>query len=85
MIAACLNPKCQAPFARLGSGEVYALESRTQGRTEFFWMCSACLPQFALSMSGNGMLGVVPRAGKVHHLPPPNPAADLRVAFPRAS
>lgn len=84
MIDACLNPKCQTPFARLGSGEVYALESRSQGRTEFFWICGSCLPQVALAMQGNGMLGVVPRPARPH-LPPPNPLADVRIAFPRAS
>ena len=79
MIEACLNPKCQTPFARLGRGEVYALESRSRGTTEFFWLCDACLPQFAPAMSGNA-LGVVPRTGK-RRLPPPNPFADVRIAF----
>jgi len=83
MIGKCLNPDCDAQMREVGLGEIYSLERRLalpSRRVEFFWLCPACLPEHAVTLTEGGSICVVDRSPN-HRLPPPNPAADLRVAF----
>ncbi len=80
MILDGVRPGCINHFDSR-SGEIYTLERRPLGTTEFYWMCPECQQNVDLSLSSSGDPEVVPK-GDVAHLIPPNPKADLRM-FPR--
>lgn len=84
MVKTCLNPHCDRRFTRFGDGEIYSLEKRLPGVTEFFWLCGSCLPHFALVVTNLGTIDIVERRNGMH-LPPPNAKMDLRVVFPAHS
>jgi hypothetical protein len=80
MIVHCVRPGCANQFDS-GAGEIYTLERRSSGTTEFFWMCPECEQDFSVSLSNSGELEVVPKRGPFDQIPP-NPEADLRM-FPK--
>jgi len=43
MVSCCVNPACRTEFRSLNTGVLYAVERRSVD-TEFFWLCSACVP-----------------------------------------
>jgi hypothetical protein len=47
MVSRCFNPGCQTEFRLLNTGDLYAFERRSAD-TEFFWLCSACVPSVSL-------------------------------------
>lgn len=44
MVSCCVNPACRTEFRSLNTGVLYAAE-RGSADTEFFWLCSACVPR----------------------------------------
>jgi len=79
MILDCVRPGCINHFDSRG-GEIYTLEKRPGGTTEFYWMCPECRREYGLSQLDNGELEVVPKSDLTGQIPP-NPKADLRM-FP---
>lgn len=77
MIGKCIRKGCQNIFEDLSRGRVYSLERRSVGKTEFFWICAECEPKFAVTVSLDGEVDVVPRKLCPERLRP-NPLADLR-------
>ena len=63
MVDTCANPGCRAELKALNCGDLYALERRSAD-TEFFWMCSACAPEFDLQLSGEGRVSFRPRSAR---------------------
>ncbi len=53
MVSCCANPPCRIEFKLLNGGDLYALERRS-ANTEFFWLCSACVPMVALRLDAMG-------------------------------
>jgi hypothetical protein len=53
MVSHCANPECRAEFKFLNSGNLYAFEWQFAA-TEFFWLCSACLPRLTLYLDSMG-------------------------------
>ena len=60
MVSSCVNPACRTEFKLLNTGDIYALERR-YANTEFFWLCSACVPVVALCLDAAGGVSVRPR------------------------
>ena len=61
MVSCCVNPACRTEFKLLNTGDLYALERRSAD-TEFFWLCSACVPVVALGLDAMGGVSVRPRS-----------------------
>lgn len=78
MIHNCIRQGCPNTFQHLNQGRVYSLERRPEGKTEFFWLCPECEPKFAVIVSLEGEVDVVPRKSR-SQVGPPNPSADLRI------
>src|SRR6266702_5793561 len=81
MVASCVNPACHTEFRFLNTGDLYALE-RCSTDTEFFWLCSACVPRVALSLNPMGCVSVRPKSDAVHPQPP-HPDGYLRLVVQR--
>lgn len=77
MIHNCVHQGCHNTFDYVNGGQIYSLERRPQGKTEFIWICADCKPKFAVVLSPEGEVDVVARESRTHKLPP-NPMADLR-------
>ena len=69
MVSSCVNPACCAEFKLLNGGDLYALERRSTD-TEFFWLCSACVPVVALRLDAMGGISVRPRSDAQRPQPP---------------
>lgn len=81
MVTSCVNPVCRNEFRLLNTGNFYALERRSAD-TEFFWLCSACVPLVALSRDPMGCISVSPQS--TVRPKPPHPDGNLRlVAQPK--
>jgi hypothetical protein len=80
MIDRCAKPGCGADFRLFNSGDVYALERRSES-TEFFWLCSECAPQFDLLLNADGRPSFHPR-GERSQARPANPELMLRLVSP---
>jgi hypothetical protein len=61
MVSYCVNPACRREFRLLNTGDLYALERRSAD-TEFFWLCSACVPVVAVCLDTMGCISVRPRS-----------------------
>ena len=61
MVSQCANQACNAEFKMLHSGDLYALERRSVD-TEFFWLCSACIPSFVLGLNSGGFVSLTRRS-----------------------
>lgn len=57
MVNVCANPTCNTVFTTLNEGDLYAFEKRS-ANTEFFWLCSACVPLVALLLDLTGSVSV---------------------------
>ena len=79
MVSCCVNPACRTEFRSLNTGNIYAVERRSAD-TEFFWLCSACVPVIALSLDSTGSISVGPRVG-AGHLQAPHPDSRLRLVY----
>jgi hypothetical protein len=79
MVSRCVNPACHAEFRSLNTGDIYAVERRSAD-TEFFWLCSACVPLVALSLDSTGSVSVEPR-GDAERLHEPHPDSRLRLVY----
>jgi hypothetical protein len=77
MISCCVNPACRAEFRSLNTGALYAVERRCVN-TEFFWLCSACVPMVALSLDPMWRVTVRPQSG-AGRSQPPHPDGYLRL------
>ena len=78
MVSCCINPACHTEFRFLNTGGLYALERRSVD-TEFFWLCSACVPLVALflDLMGNVCVGSKFDAPHQH----PHPDSRLRLVY----
>src|ERR1700688_3775721 len=81
MISCCVNPACRTEFRLFNTGTLYALERRSAD-TEFFWLCSACVPRVALCLDPTGCVSVRPRCDAVRPQPP-HPDGYLRLVAQR--
>ena len=79
MVSCCINPACHTEFRFLNTGGLYALE-RQSVNTEFFWLCSACVPLVALSLDLLGNVCVGPKCDAVHQQHP-HPDRRLRLVY----
>ena len=77
MVSCCVNPACRTEFRSLNTGALYAVERRPMD-TEFFWLCSACVPVAALALDPMGCISVRPQSDVVRPQPP-HPDGDLRL------
>jgi hypothetical protein len=77
MVDCCASPGCRADFRQFNSGDLYALERRSEN-TEFFWLCSECAPRFDLLLDSEGRLTFQSRGDRSHHRPA-NPEGTLRL------
>jgi hypothetical protein len=82
MVDCCANPGCRADFRRFSSGDIYALERRSEN-TEFFWLCSECAPHYDLLLNADGRPSFRPR-GEPREAHPANPEGTLRLVSPAA-
>ncbi len=81
MVGRCVNPDCNIEFRFPNKGDLYAFEKRG-ANTQFFWLCSACVPQMVLHLDPDGEVAVSPRSGNAHGQPP-HPDRNLRmVSYP---
>jgi hypothetical protein len=73
MVSRCCNPGCQREFQFLNTGDLYAFERRSVD-TEFFWLCSACVPLVSPFLNQTGSVAVGPKlmAGPRQRLDPNN-------------
>lgn len=78
MIRNCIRKGCRNTFACLNQGQVYSLERRPAGTTEFLWLCADCQLKYAIAVSSEGEVDVVPREQDMRPLLP-NPQVDLRL------
>ena len=78
MVSCCVNPACRTEFRSLNTGVLYAIERRSVD-TEFFWLCSACVPVVALSLDPMECVSVTPKSAAVRPQPP-HPDGYLRLA-----
>ena len=69
MVSCCANPACRIEFKLLNGGDLYALERRSAD-TEFFWLCSACVPLVALRLDAMGGISARPRSDALRPQPP---------------
>ncbi len=81
MVSCCVNPACRTEFRSLDTGVLYAVERRSVD-TEFFWLCSACVPVVALSLDTMGCVSVRPQSDAVRPQPP-HPDGYLRLVAQR--
>lgn len=81
MVSCCVNPACRTEFRSLNTGLLYAVERRSAD-TEFFWLCSACVPVVALSLDSTGCVSVRPQSDAIRPQPP-NPDGYLRLVVQR--
>jgi hypothetical protein len=81
MVSFCVNPACHAEFRSLNTGALYAVE-RQSVNTEFFWLCSACVPVVVLSLDAMGCVSVRPKSDAVRPRPP-HPDGYLRLVARR--
>ena len=81
MVRCCVNPACRTEFRSLNTGVLYAVERRSAA-TEFFWLCSACVPVVALSLDLMGRVSVRPLSDAIHPQPP-HPDGYLRLVTQR--
>ena len=81
MVTSCVNPACRTEFRFLNIGNLYALERRSKD-TEFFWLCSACVPVVALSLDPMGCVSVRPQSDAIRPQPP-HPDGYLRLVAQR--
>ncbi len=81
MASSCVNPACRTEFKFFNTGDLYALERRSAD-TEFFWLCSACVPSVALYLDPTGCVSVRPRCDAVRPQPP-HPDCYLRLVAQR--
>jgi|ERR1700722_10367179 hypothetical protein len=79
MVSRCVNPACHAEFRSLNTGDIYAVERRFSD-TEFFWLCSACVPLVVLSLDSTGSVFVGSR-GDAGRLREPHPNSRLRLVY----
>jgi hypothetical protein len=79
MVSRCVNPACRKEFRSLNTGDIYAVERRS-GDTEFFWLCSACVPVVALSLDSMGSIFVGLRRD-AEHLQGTHPDSRLRLVY----
>ena len=77
MVIRCVKPACRNELRFLNAGNLYALERRSAD-TEFFWLCSACVPLVVLSLDPRGCISVIPQSDAVSPQPP-HPDAYLRL------
>jgi hypothetical protein len=78
MVSSCVNPTCCAQLSTLNEGDLYALE-RGSVDSEFFWLCSACVPEVALRLDAMGDVSVRLRSD-ADHPQPPHSDSRLRLA-----
>jgi len=78
MIRSCIRQGCHNTFEHLDRGQLYSLERRSLGTTEFLWLCADCQAKYAVAVSPAGELDVVPREPDMGPLLP-NPEMDLRL------
>lgn len=71
MVSCCVNPACRTEFRSLNAGVLYAVE-RGSVDTEFFWLCSACVPRVPLCLDPTGCISVRPRCDAVRQPPYPD-------------
>ena len=69
MVSCCANPACRIEFKLLNGGDLYALERRSAD-TEFFWLCSACVPMVALRLDAMGGVSARLRSDALRPQPP---------------
>ena len=81
MVSCCVNPACRTEFRSLNTGVLYAVERRSAD-TEFFWLCSACVPVVALSLDPMRCVSVRPQSDAVRPQPP-HPDGYLRLVAQR--
>lgn len=81
MVRCCVNPACRAEFRSLNTGNLYALEKRSAD-TEFFWLCSTCVPKVVLSLDPLRCVTVTSRSD-TRCLQPPHPDGYLRLVAQR--
>ncbi len=81
MVTSCVKPACRNELRFLSTGNLYALERRSAD-TEFFWLCSACVPLVVLSLDPRGCISVIPQSDAVSPQPP-HPDAYLRLVAQR--
>jgi hypothetical protein len=69
MICKCANPQCDEPLVYLRSGVLYAVDVRTNPRSErathFFWMCEPCSIKYKLLFNERGDPSAVPIATRI--------------------
>jgi hypothetical protein len=80
MVRNCIRQGCRSTFEYMNKGQIYSLERRPLGTTEFYWICEECQTRFAVIVSPEGEVDVTPRDLRSRRVPP-NPLADLRL-FP---
>jgi hypothetical protein len=81
MVSYCVNPSCRAESKVFDMGDLYALERRSAD-TEFFWLCSDCVPVVALCLDPLGSVLVRPQSDTVRPQPP-HPDGYLRLVTHR--
>jgi hypothetical protein len=81
MVSYCVNPACRAESKVFDVGDLYALERRSAD-TEFFWLCSDCVPVVALCLDPLGFVLVRPQSDTVRRQPP-HPDGYLRLVTHR--
>ncbi|MBB5060957.1 hypothetical protein HDF16_005693 [Granulicella aggregans] len=64
MVDVCVNPTCKTAFTTLTTGDLYALENRS-ANTEFFWLCSACVPSVVPFLDLHGRVSVGSRLVRI--------------------
>lgn len=57
MVSHCINPSCHTELKTLTAGSLYAFEKRS-ANTEFFWLCSTCVPLVDLFLDLTGTVTV---------------------------
>ena len=57
MVSHCINPTCHTELKKLTTGSLYAFEKRS-ANTEFFWLCSTCVPLVDLFLDLTGTVTV---------------------------
>ncbi len=78
MVSCCANPPCRIELKLLNGGDLYALERRSAD-TEFFWLCSACVPIVALRLDAMAGVSARPRSDAPRPHPPHSASS---VSFP---
>ncbi len=79
MVDRCINALCEKTWKSFRSGEVYAVEGRNT-RTEFFWLCPDCVPQFTVRLDAHDTVVPVLKTQSTYSQIP-NQERDLRIVF----